>query len=109
MSCLISLKCNDCHVAKHVIGERARFSRSWFREILDCRPELWCRCRTAGLGPVVPFADLARSQMEYIQLNFFSSEQDGYQVESQMIFFLWQPNQINQISHCFELAGKELS
>ena len=29
---LISLKCNDCHVAKHVIGERARFPRSWFRE-----------------------------------------------------------------------------
>ena len=60
-----------------------------------------------GSGGHHPSADLARSQMEYIQLNNFSSEQDGYQVESQMIVF--QPNQINQISHCFEFAGKELS
>ena len=38
MSYLISLKCNDCHVAKHFIGERARFPRSWFigrYEIVD--------------------------------------------------------------------------
>ena len=62
-----------------------------------------------GSGGHHPSADLARSQMEYIQLNNFSSEQDGYQVESQMIFFLWQPNQTNQISHCFEFGGKELS